>query len=153
MLIKYVFQNFRSFKGKSELSMKAGRQRTLDENLIRENGLRILPSAVIYGANASGKSNIIMSLALMREIVLLGSVGTSHPYLNNFELYPFVHSIEQSPMLFEIEFINQGVHFLYSFEVMTKSFEKGNRRIVSEMLWINHNNKMMQIFSPANYHQ
>jgi len=49
--------------------MKAGRQRTLDENLIRENGLRILPSAVIYGANASGKSNIIMSLALMREIV------------------------------------------------------------------------------------
>jgi len=83
MLIKYVFQNFRSFKGKSELSMKAGRQRTLDENLIRENGLRILPSAVIYGANASGKSNIIMSLALMREIVLLGSVGTSHPYLNN----------------------------------------------------------------------
>jgi len=49
-------------------------------------------------------------------------------------------------MLFEIEFINQGVHFLYSFEVMTKSFEKGNRRIVSEMLWINHNNKMMQIF-------
>ncbi|CDG36635.1 abortive infection protein [Acetivibrio thermocellus BC1] len=146
MLIKYVFQNFRSFKGKSELSMKAGRQRTLDENLIRENGLRILPSAVIYGANASGKSNIIMSLALMREIVLLGSVGTSHPYLNNFELYPFVHSIEQSPMLFEIEFINQGVHFLYSFEVMTKSFVKGNRRIVSEMLWINHNNKMMQIF-------
>ena len=63
MLIGYKFQNFRSFRSKTQLNMKAGTQRTLDENLIRENGLRILPSAVIYGANASGKSNIIMSLA------------------------------------------------------------------------------------------
>ena len=55
MLIKYRFQNFRSFKGNAQLDMKAGAQRTLDENLIRKYGLRILPSAVIYGANASGK--------------------------------------------------------------------------------------------------
>ena len=47
MLIKYVFQNFRSFNSKTEFNMEAGTQRTLDENLIRENGLRILPSAVI----------------------------------------------------------------------------------------------------------
>jgi len=65
MLISYSFQNFRSFKGKSQMDMRAGTQRTYDENLIRGAGMRILPSAVIYGANASGKSNIIMSLALM----------------------------------------------------------------------------------------
>lgn len=130
MLIKYVFENFRSFKGKTQLNMGAGAQRTLDENLIRENGLRILPSAVIYGANASGKSNIIMSLALMREIVLQGSLETSSPDLNNLELYPFAHSSEQNPMLFEVEFTNEGSHFLYSFEVTTKLFDKEKRQIV-----------------------
>jgi AAA15 family ATPase/GTPase len=146
MLIKYVFQNFRSFKGKIQLNMGAGTQRTLDENLIRESGLRILPSAVIYGANASGKSNIIMSLALMREIVLQGSLEASSLDLNNLELYPFAHSSEQNPMLFEVEFTNEGSHFLYSFEVMTKLFDKEKRQIISEQLWINSNKGMIQIF-------
>ncbi len=146
MLIKYVFQNFRSFKGKTQLNMKAGAQRTLNENLICENGLRILPSAVIYGANASGKSNIIMSLALMREIVLQGSLEASSPDLNNLELYPFAHSLEQYPMLFEVEFTNEGAYFLYSFEVMTKLFDKGKRQIISEQLWTNSSKGLIQIF-------
>ncbi|ADY55485.1 abortive infection protein, putative [Syntrophobotulus glycolicus DSM 8271] len=146
MLIKYVFQNFRSFKGKTQLEMRAGAQRTLDENLIRENGLRILPSAVIYGANASGKSNIMMSLALMREIVLQGSLEASSSDLNNLELYPFAHDSEQNPMLFEVEFTNEGSHFLYSFEVMTKQFDKEKRQIISEQLWINSNKGMIRIF-------
>lgn len=146
MLIKYVFQNFRSFKGKTQLDMGAGPQRTLDENLIRQNGLRILPSAVIYGANASGKSNIIMSLALMREIVLQGSLEASSPDLNNLELYPFAHSSDRNPMLFEVEFINEDSHFLYSFEVMTKLFDKEKRQITSEQLWIKNSKVMIQIF-------
>ena len=146
MLIKYVFQNFRSFNSKTEFNMEAGTQRTLDENLIRENGLRILPSAVIYGANASGKSNIIMSLAIMREIIMQGSLEAMSPDLNNLELYPFAHSLEQKPMLFEVEFTNGGFHFLYSFEVLTKLFYKEKRQIVSERLWINRNKSLIQIF-------
>ncbi|WHH60024.1 ATP-binding protein [Petroclostridium sp. X23] len=146
MLINYVFENFRSFKSKTKLNMEAGAQRTLDENLIRENKLRILPSAVIYGANASGKSNIIMSLAIMREIVLQGSLEAFSSDLNNLELYPFAHSSEQKPMLFEIEFTNEESRFLYSFEVLTKSFDKDKRQIVSEQLWINNNKTLIQIF-------
>ncbi|HYE81303.1 MAG TPA: ATP-binding protein [Clostridia bacterium] len=146
MLVKYVFQNFRSFKNRTQLNMEAGAQRTMDENLIREKGLRILPSAVIYGANASGKSNIIMSMALMREIVLQGSLEASSPDLNNLELYPFAHSLEQSPILFEVEFTNKGSHFIYSFEAMTKLFDKEKRQIISEQLWISSNKGMIQIF-------
>ena len=146
MLIKYVFQNFRSFKNKTQLNMTAGRQSTLDENLIRKNNLRILPSSVIYGANASGKSNIIMSLALMREIVLKGSLKALSPDLNNLELYPFAHSSEQKPMLFELEFINKDSHFIYFFEVLTKSFDKDKRQIVAEQLWIKKNRTLIQIF-------
>ncbi len=146
MLIKYGFQNFRSFKDKTQLSMEAGTQRTLDENLIRKNNLRILPSAVIYGANASGKSNIIMSLALMREIVLQGSLETLSSDLNNVELYPFAHSSEQKPMLFEVEFTNENSRILYSFEVLIKPFDKEKRQVISEQLWINSNKALIQIF-------
>lgn len=146
MLLNYKFQNFRSFKNKTTLSMNAGVQRTLDENLIRENGLRILPSAVIYGANASGKSNIIMSLAVMREIVLQGSLETLSSDLNNLELYPFAHSAEQAPMAFEVEFTNNGKHFVYSFELMVKPFQKGKRQILSEQLWMVNGKTLIQIF-------
>jgi len=146
MLIKYKFQNFRSFKGNTQLNMEAGTQRTMDENLIRENGLRILPSAVIYGANASGKSNIIMSLAIMREIVLQGSLESPSPDLHNLEFYPFTHSLERSPMLFEVEFTHGGSHFLYSFEILTELFEREKRKIKSEQLWVNSNKGMLQIF-------
>ncbi len=146
MLINFVFENFRSFKNKTRLSMEAGAQRTLDRNLIRKNKLRILPSAVIYGANASGKSNIIMSLAIMKEIVLQGSLDVSSADLINLELYPFAHSPEQNPMLFEVEFINEESRFLYSFEVQTKSFDKDKRQILSEKLWIRNNKTLIQVF-------
>jgi AAA15 family ATPase/GTPase len=126
--------------------MNAGIQRTFNDNLIRQDNLRILPSAVIYGANASGKSNIIMSLSVMRDIILQGSVDAISPDLNNLELYPFAHSTDQMPMMFEVEFTNAGSHFIYSFEIMVSRFQKGNRQIISEKLYILHNKSQLQLF-------
>ena len=134
MLISYSFSNFRSFKGKATLSMVAGRQRTLSENLITQGGQRVLPSAVIYGANASGKSSIIMSLAIMKEIVLAGTLETVASDLSNLELYPFAHIDDESPMFFEVEFIHAGYHIVYSFEILCSRFTKGSRTIASETL-------------------
>lgn len=146
MLICYSFRNFRSFRKTTQLSMKAGRQTTYNENLIKEAGMRILPSAVIYGANASGKTNIIMSLALMREIVSWGTLDASSPYLANMELYPFAYNPEPEPVQFQAEFINNGRRYLYSIEVMVKPFQKDKRKIVSEQLWVNSGNKLIQVF-------
>lgn len=137
MLINYSFSNFRSFKNKTSLSMVAGKQRTFNENLIRKNGLRIIPSAVIYGANASGKSNIIMSLAVMKEIILSGGINDNSPYLYNLEIYPFAHcNGNDTPMEFEIEFINKGYHLVYQLGIFVKKFERGKRRIVHENLYV-----------------
>lgn len=132
MLINYKFSNFRSFKELTTLSMVAGRQTTLNDNLIREYNLRIIPSSVIYGANASGKSNIIMSLAVMKDIVLSGSLEGNSSNLNNLELYPFAHSYNDAPMKFEIDFIHQGYRMEYGFEVSLKKFKKERREIISE---------------------
>lgn len=145
MLLNYRFSNFRSFHDETSISMLAGFQRKLNENLIKENGNRILPSAVIYGANASGKSNIIMSLAVMKEIVLAGSLESNNPDLNNLEFYPFAHDENNNPMLFEVEFTNNNQHMIYNFEIQCTPFKKEERKIISENLFIIINNKNEKI--------
>lgn len=134
MLIDYRFSNFRSFKEMTSLSMIAGRQTTLNENLIREYDLRIVPSAVIYGANASGKSNIIMSLAVMKDIVLSGSLEANVSNIKNLELYPFAYQESEKPMRFVIDFIDGGKRLEFGFEVEVSTFKKDTRHIASEFL-------------------
>lgn len=134
MLIDYRFSNFRSFKELTSLSMKAGRQTTLNDNLIRDFDMRIIPSAVIYGANASGKSNIIMSLAVMRDIVISGTLEANIPNMNNLELYPFAYNDSENPIGFSIDFIYKGKRIVYGFEVLLSTFRKGIRKIASESL-------------------
>ena len=134
MLIDYRFSNFRSFKELTSLSMIAGRQTTLNDNLIRKFDLRIMPSAVIYGANASGKSNIIMSLAVMKDIVLSGSLETSLPNLKNLELFPFAYQESEKPMKFEIDFVYGEKRLEFGFEIEVSTFKKETRRITSEFL-------------------
>lgn len=147
MLLNYKFSNFRSFQDESTISMVAGLQRTLNENLIKKDGNRILPSSVIYGANASGKSNIIMSLAVMKEIVLSGSLESNNPDLNNLEFYPFAHDEENRPMLFETEFTNNGKHVIYNFEIKCQPFQKGKRKIISEnLLIVKNKDEKIKIF-------
>ena len=109
MLVNFSFSNFRSFKNPAVLSMEAGRQTSLKDSLIKNKGLKLIPSSVIYGANASGKSNIIMALSVMKEIILTGNLNADIPQLNNLELYPFLHDAEERPINFEIDFISSAV--------------------------------------------
>lgn len=148
MLIDYKFSNFRSFKETTNLSMIASRQTTLKDNLIREYDLRIVPSAVIYGANASGKSNIIMSLAVMKDIVISGSLESSYANLMNLELYPFAYQEIEKPMKFEIDFISSGKRFEYGFAIEISGFKKAKRAIVSETLsYIDKKKQRISIYS------
>jgi len=148
MLINYKFKNFRSFKDWTSLSMKASRQTTLNDNLIRNYNLRILPSSVIYGANASGKSNSIMSLVVMKDIVLSGSTESNLPNLKNLELYPFAHQASEQPMGFEIDFISDSKRLVYGFEIEVGTFKKKSRTIKSEYLnYIDQSDKEINIYT------
>lgn len=76
MLIEFTVGNYRSFKDPATLSMVASKMvsqdQQLDENTIVEpaGAPRLLTSAVIYGANASGKSNLIAALDFVQFMVL-----------------------------------------------------------------------------------
>lgn len=147
MLIEYAFQNFRSFADRTTLSMKAGAQTTLNNNLIRRDRKRYLPSAVIYGPNASGKSNVIMSLSLMREIVLQGGIDGNAPELTELEICPFAYNAMSKPMGFDIAFENGGRCFQYALMIEVEPFSsREKRRIVSEMLAMSNGKRLVSLF-------
>lgn len=148
MLVRYSFKNFRSFYDTAEMSMVANSQTTLNSNLIRLNQKRFLPSAVIYGANASGKSNVILSLNILRSIIVNGSISSSNDILNNMELYPFIYTNENKPISFEIEFINNNTHCLYILEINVEKLKRGSDRYISkEELYLQSKTKKVLIYS------
>lgn len=146
MLIRYSFGNFRSFRDEAEVCMKATSQTTLNQNLIRISGERLLPSIVIYGANASGKSNIILSLKILRKIIVCGSISVPDVDLNDLELCPFIHDSKNRPISFEIEFINNSKHCIYKLDIQVDKGKKGNRTILNEEFYIKRSRKTQLIY-------
>jgi len=70
MLIEFRVINFRSFQDEQVLSLVAARDKTtLRRNCTTVGKLRLLKSAGIYGANASGKSNLIKAIGTMKDLV------------------------------------------------------------------------------------
>ncbi|OBX04152.1 hypothetical protein QV06_07885 [Gallibacterium genomosp. 3] len=94
-------------------------------NLIYKENL--LTSSLIFGANASGKSNFIGSLALLKKIVLKSTNELSKNYLE--EIVPFLfNKVENRPSTFEISILSQ--------EIYTYSLSFLDNKIISEELCI-----------------
>lgn len=122
MLIEFTVGNFRSFREKVTLSMVATRLRgaspDVDANALIPLGSKhhLLKVAVIFGANAGGKSNLVLALASMRRFVLRSvqeSPGGAPP------AQPFLLDNESAkhPSFFEIVFITGDVQYRYGFEI------------------------------------
>jgi AAA15 family ATPase/GTPase len=74
MLVEFRVKNFRSLRDEQVLSLVASKDRTFEDTLILKTGVKAAPgllrSAVVYGPNAGGKSNLIKALQYMRGVVL-----------------------------------------------------------------------------------
>lgn len=134
MLIEFTVGNFRSFRDPQTLSLVAApiksKDPALDENSVIEitEQPNLLTSAAIYGANASGKSNLIQSLAFMKYFVLNSPKETKATGGINVEPFRLHTSTAGQPSHFEIVFIENGKRYRYGFEV-TKE------RVQSEWLY------------------
>lgn len=115
MLINFTFENFRSFRDEKTLSMEAGSIKELKESVFDADGLRLLPVSVMYGANSSGKSNVLLALMVMRN-VLLGSVRLNPK--DKLEYCPFMLDLKSryKPTSFEIQFLLNGNRYRYGFD-------------------------------------
>lgn len=133
MLVEFRIKNFRSLRDEQVLSLVASTDKTLLDTHALDTGLKAAPhllkSAVVYGANASGKSNLIKALQFMRGVVLESAnlqPGQTFGRLQPFRLDATSGSL---PSEFEVTFILNGVRYQYGFAMNAQ-------RIVSEQLLV-----------------
>lgn len=129
MLLEFSVGNYLSFKDTKTFSMISAQiKEHEDENVFFINKLKLLKSAVLYGANASGKSNLLKAMNFMRRFVFNSSKETQATEtikVNNFKLST---KTEKKPSFFEIIFIHEGNKYRYGFEV-------DKNRVYSEWLF------------------
>jgi hypothetical protein len=121
VLLAFRARNTRSFRDEFELSMVASplaEKRVVRRVVWRAGGqpVDVLPSAALYGANASGKTNVLRAINDMRALVV-GSFGTTDPG-GPIKRQPFrLGDSTGSPSQFEIDFVLDGVRHEYGFSI------------------------------------
>jgi uncharacterized protein len=131
MLLEFRVRNYRSFKEETVFSMVASKDDSLLRNVI-DTGVsavrRVNRSAVMYGANASGKTNLIRAMQLMRGVVV-DSAALQPTQEFNVQHYLLDLISPTEPTMFEVTILLDGIRYQYGFE-FTKS------RIIEEWLLV-----------------
>lgn len=150
MLLEFTTKNFKSFVEETKFSMKkAAKQSGLDYSLLKEKvknkSIVGLCSSVIYGPNASGKTNIIGAMDVFRAIVLRGNIRNSeektspNKAADALELIPNSKLTSPMPVDFSVEFVEYGTLVKYSISLDLGLFleEDHQRRVLDEELFVN----------------
>lgn len=144
MLVEFSTANNRSFREKATLSLIAGSIKDLgNEAIINLDRIKLLKGAVIYGANASGKSNILNSIAQMRWLVVNSSKETQAKEPLGIKPYLLDDFSREEPTMFEMVFIVDQIKYRYGFEA-------NNERITAEWLFETEKIKEKPLFVREN---
>lgn len=143
MLIRFNVKNFLSFSERDngmseEFSMLAGKVRNKYTHLYDNGKIKLLKFAAIFGANASGKSNLVKAIDFMRTIVLYGlPKGHTEKYCKIDEIN------KEKSSYFEMEIMIENRYYAYGFEIILNK-----SRFTSEWLFeLTSDNKEKLIFS------
>ena len=144
MLLQFSVKNFRTFKEKATLSLVASnydKDTRENENIYNDPkfNLRLLKSAVIYGANASGKSKLFEALSFMKYFVVSSSKETQKGDKIDIEPFKLSSETENSPTEFEVIFTHNDVMYRYGFEADKKN-------VISEWLYYKPKTKEVELF-------
>lgn len=124
MLLEFSVGNFRSFNKKKTLSLEATKA-IKDEprnNYFKEEGYSVLRSLAVYGANSSGKSNLVRAMNVMRTIVL-NSVKLNDK--EDLPYDPFLLSVDTIRSThFEVMFLIDHLKYRYGFEYTQNKIEE-----------------------------
>lgn len=145
MILEFSVKNFLSFKEKVTFSMIANSNKELNDNYVEIGGNKVLKSAAIYGANASGKSNLFKILTL---VVLMLRSSNSVDINAKLPLIPFKLDKDSvnKPSEFEIKFILNETRYVYGF-IADKD------KIYDEYLYYYPNGRETKIFDRTNINE
>ena len=135
MLIEFTVGNYRSFKDPQTLSMVAtgavAKDKRLDtDNVFETDGVRLLKSAALYGANSSGKSNFIKAISFARRFVTRFRAGLESDVNEPIRVEPFLldAATAKQPSFFEAIFFARDRQYRYGFKATQE-------RVLSEWLY------------------
>lgn len=141
MLLQFKVGNYLSFKDVVVFSMVASSSKKEHEENVFEvnNKLRLLKSAVIYGANASGKSNLLKAMKFARLFIISSSKETQIEQPIDVVNFKLSTETENKPSFFEFVFIVEGMVYRYGFEADKKE-------ITHEWLYYIPKNREVRLF-------
>lgn len=154
MLLEFKTKNYKSFVDEMDFSMMpAPKQKGLDYSILSMKAgsktYKGLSSAVIYGPNASGKTNVIGAMDTFRSIVMRGSirnadVASPNAAASALELIPNCNGVKE-PTEFSVRFVDDGLMVEYFLKADLGSFMNSDykRKILEEKLVVNEK----QVFS------
>lgn len=117
MIIRFSVENFLSFAERTEFSMIPGKSRVQEHHVVTAEKSRDIPAlktAIVYGANASGKSNLVKALAFSKEYILEGTRTDSEKI--NYRNFRLDKSFADRPSRIEYELKHRGKNYAYGFE-------------------------------------
>lgn len=142
MALEIRLSNMFSFRDEVTLDLQAAKIQTkkareLEGNLFSVDGEQMLKSVALFGANASGKSNVIKAIR-----ACVNMVRSSHNYNvdTRFAISPFkFEDYANKPSSFYIRFLLNGVEYEYSFSFM-------HDEIITETLYYYPNGRKSLVF-------
>lgn len=140
MLLEFTCSNHKSIREEVIFSTLAGKDDTHEDKLYELDGLRILKSAVIYGANGSGKSNFIDAISFVRNLVV-----NSIAFQPGQGILQTPHKLEgaATESTYKMQFITNGVRYAFGFSLK-------NYLVFEEYLYYFPNNRQTKIFERTN---
>lgn len=142
MLVNFTVRNYKSFREAAEWSLLASADPTREaDNVVSvpEFGLRLLRSAVVYGANASGKSKLVQAMMFMRDFVRNSSRETQKGDAIPVEPFRLSTVTEHEPSEFEVVFLHEQVLYRYGFTATTS-------QVVAEWFYYRPKTKEVELF-------
>lgn len=116
MLISFSLENWLSFKNRTEFTLVASREQQHRERVpyISRYDMRLLPTAAIYGGNASGKTNFFQAFNFARQLIVQGTKPDGLIPVEPFRLDP---SCLDKPSSFSFEIMVNGICYEFGFRV------------------------------------
>ncbi|MBF0125649.1 MAG: ATP-binding protein [Magnetococcales bacterium] len=114
MLLRFIVENLFCFAGETIFSMVAGKDDAHPEHRIKTTKHNALRTSALYGANAHGKSRLLMAMALAKRLVVEGSKPDKKIPVKPYRLDSH---LQTQPSRFEFTIFTQGIEYTYGFVV------------------------------------
>lgn len=123
MLIEFKVSNYRSIREEQTFSLVAAKSDkelpdcVIERDLPGISGVRFLKGAAIYGANASGKSNVLEAIHFLAEFVRNSATKLQPGDSTGTKPFKLDQKSISKPSTFEITFVAEGVRYLFGISV------------------------------------